>query len=93
VLFLKEAVIQLKSEKQAVETRLAIPICEGFLLTGRLEQAIQVADRALNTSRERKERGYEAQVLRLLGEIAARRESPRCRRSRMPLPRVADSGR
>ncbi|WP_342238269.1 AAA family ATPase [Inquilinus sp. OTU3971] len=74
--FLEQAAAQLESEKGAAENRLAIPLCEGFLLAGRIEKAIGLADRALDISRTRKERGYEAQALRLLGEIAARRDPP-----------------
>jgi tetratricopeptide (TPR) repeat protein len=74
--FLERAEAQLNPEKGAYETRLAIPLCEGFLLAGRLEQAIRLADRALNASKKRRERGYEAQARRLLGGIAARRDPP-----------------
>jgi tetratricopeptide (TPR) repeat protein len=44
------------------------------LLAGRTDDAFQTAQRALNLSREHKERGHEAWALRLLGEIAARRD-------------------
>jgi tetratricopeptide (TPR) repeat protein len=46
------------------------------LLAGRLEEAHAVAERALAHARGHQERGHEAYVLRLLGEIAARREPP-----------------
>lgn len=72
--FLEQAAVQLKSEKGNSETRLIIPICEGYLLAGRLEDAVRLADSALDGSRARKERGYEAQALRLLGDIDARRD-------------------
>jgi class 3 adenylate cyclase/tetratricopeptide (TPR) repeat protein len=49
---------------------------EAYLLAGRREEANQVALRALSLSREKKERGYEAWALRLLGEIAAHKDSP-----------------
>jgi predicted ATPase len=51
-------------------------VSEAYLLAGRREEAVQHAGRALDLSRARKERGHEAWVLRLLGEIAARREPP-----------------
>lgn len=41
-------------------------------MTGSMEEARRLASLALDGSRERNERGYEAQALRLLGEIAAR---------------------
>jgi class 3 adenylate cyclase/tetratricopeptide (TPR) repeat protein len=75
--FLEQAAIKLKFERTDLETRLAgVAICEGFLLTGRLGEAIQLTDRALNVARQRKLRSYQAQALRLLGSIAARRDPP-----------------
>ena len=46
------------------------------MLAGRAEDAVQFARRALDLSREHKERAHEAYALRLLGEIAARGEAP-----------------
>ena len=40
------------------------------------EEAQALAERALTLARERQERGNEAYALRLLGEIAARRDPP-----------------
>jgi tetratricopeptide (TPR) repeat protein len=51
-------------------------LSEGYLLVGRTEDAIRLAQRALNLSLTHKERGNEAWVLRLLGEIASRRDRP-----------------
>ncbi len=45
-------------------------------LNGRIDEARHLAGLALDRSRERKERGYETQALRLLGEIAAREMPP-----------------
>jgi class 3 adenylate cyclase/tetratricopeptide (TPR) repeat protein len=73
---LERAAAQLDPCEAGSENRLAIPLCEGFLLAGRLEEANRLADRALDASRKRRERGYEAQALRLLGDIAARRKGP-----------------
>jgi class 3 adenylate cyclase/tetratricopeptide (TPR) repeat protein len=49
---------------------------EAYLLAGRREEANQVASRALSLARNKKERGYEAWALRLLGEIAAHKDPP-----------------
>lgn len=48
----------------------------GQRLNGRIDEARRLAGLALDGSRERKERGYETQALRLLGEIAARDTPP-----------------
>ncbi|MGH9427993.1 MAG: tetratricopeptide repeat protein, partial [Terriglobia bacterium] len=47
---------------------------EAFLLAGRREEANQVTSRGISLARDKKERGYEAWALRLLGEIAARED-------------------
>jgi len=49
---------------------------EAHMLAGRLEEAHALAERALALAREHQERGNEAYALRLLGDIAARREPP-----------------
>jgi tetratricopeptide (TPR) repeat protein len=49
---------------------------EAHLLAGRLEEAHALTERALALARERQERGRQAYALRLLGDIAARREPP-----------------
>jgi tetratricopeptide (TPR) repeat protein len=49
---------------------------EASLMTGRIAEARQHAARALEISQAQQERGYEAYALRLLGEIAAHRDSP-----------------
>jgi tetratricopeptide (TPR) repeat protein len=49
---------------------------EAQLLAGRLEEAHALAEGALVLARAHQERGNEAYALRLLGDIAARRESP-----------------
>src|SRR5262249_6401386 len=51
-------------------------VSEAYLLAGRLEEAVPRAGCALDLSRAQKEQGHEAWALRLLGEIAARREPP-----------------
>jgi predicted ATPase/class 3 adenylate cyclase len=49
-------------------------LSEAYLLAGRREEASAGAARALAHARAKQERGHEAWALRLLGEIAARRE-------------------
>jgi tetratricopeptide (TPR) repeat protein len=49
---------------------------EAHLLAGLLEKTQALAERALAHAREHQERGHQAYALRLLGEIAARREPP-----------------
>jgi tetratricopeptide (TPR) repeat protein len=49
---------------------------EGYLIAGQIGEAAKLADRSLRLAREGKERGYEAWALRLLGEIASRRDPP-----------------
>ena len=49
---------------------------EAQLLAGRLEEAHALAERALALTCEHQERGHQAYALRLLGDIAARREPP-----------------
>jgi tetratricopeptide (TPR) repeat protein len=51
-------------------------LTEAYLLAGRMDDAIQFARRALDLSRNHKERGNEAWVLRLLGESAAHHDPP-----------------
>jgi tetratricopeptide (TPR) repeat protein len=49
---------------------------EGCLLVGRLDEALDRAERALEAARAYEQRGSEAWALRLLGEIAARQGAP-----------------
>jgi tetratricopeptide (TPR) repeat protein len=49
---------------------------EAYVLADRLEDALECARRARTLARESGRRGYEAQALRLLGEVAARRDPP-----------------
>jgi len=51
-------------------------LSEAYLLAGRRDDAIRSARRALEFSRNHQERGHEAWILRLFGEIAADDESP-----------------
>jgi predicted ATPase/DNA-binding winged helix-turn-helix (wHTH) protein len=49
---------------------------EAQLLAGRREEAYALAERALTLAHAHQERGHQAYALRLLGDIAARREPP-----------------
>jgi len=51
-------------------------VSEAYLLAGRMQEAMQLAGRALDLARAHKERGHEAWALRLLGEIAAHQAPP-----------------
>jgi tetratricopeptide (TPR) repeat protein len=54
----------------------SLPLSEAHLLAGRLEEAHTHAERALAIANRHQEQGHQAYALRLLGEIAARREPP-----------------
>jgi hypothetical protein len=58
------------------ETLCSLPLGEAQLLAGHLEAVHALAERVLALAREPQERGHEAYALRLLGDIAARREPP-----------------
>ena len=49
-------------------------VSEAYLVAGRMQEAVQLAGRALALARAHKERGYQAWALRLLGEIAAHQD-------------------
>jgi len=55
---------------------------EGYFLVGRIADAEQIVDQALDASRRHKERGSEAWALHLVGAIASRGASPRIERAR-----------
>jgi tetratricopeptide (TPR) repeat protein len=52
----------------------AIPLGEVALATGQIEDAAQLGGHALDLARRHKQRGHEVYALRLLGEVAARRD-------------------
>jgi tetratricopeptide (TPR) repeat protein len=54
----------------------SLPLSEAHLRAGRPEEAHALAERALALAHEHQERGHQAYALRLLGDIAARREPP-----------------
>src|SRR5262249_49426523 len=47
-------------------------LCEAYLLAGRLEEARRLAGQAFTLARDLRQRGHEAYVLRLHGELGAR---------------------
>src|SRR5262249_28290639 len=49
---------------------------EAYLLAGRSNEALAIATRAFELSRERAERGWQAWSLRLLGDVRGRGERP-----------------
>jgi tetratricopeptide (TPR) repeat protein len=53
-----------------------IPLGEGYLRAGRIEDALQQAQRAVEVCRQHHQRGHEAWALRLLGEVATRCHPP-----------------
>jgi hypothetical protein len=53
-----------------------LPLGEAQMLAGHLEEAQALAERALAHAQAHQERGNQAYALRLLGDIAARREPP-----------------
>jgi tetratricopeptide (TPR) repeat protein len=72
---------QAMEQATATETVSSHSLCrlhlgEAQLLAGRLEEAHALTERVLAHARERQERGYQAYALRLLGDIAVRREPP-----------------
>jgi tetratricopeptide (TPR) repeat protein len=58
------------------QTFCCLSLGEAQMLAGRLEEARALAEHTLTLAREHQERGNEAYALRLLGDIAARREPP-----------------
>ena len=66
---------------------------EAHLLAGRRDDALAVARRALDLAHRQKERGNEAWVLRLLGEIAAQADPPDAGVRRGALPPGPRPGR
>ena len=63
-------------EAVVLQALCSLSLGEAQLLAGRLEEAHALAEQALALARAHQERGHQAYALRLLGEIAARREPP-----------------
>jgi tetratricopeptide (TPR) repeat protein len=64
------------TETAGFQTLCSLPLGEAQLLAGRLEEAHSLAERAQALARDHQERGNQAYALRLLGDIATRREPP-----------------
>jgi class 3 adenylate cyclase/tetratricopeptide (TPR) repeat protein len=74
---LQQAVQQVTSLRLLYHQTLSLThLSEAYLLANCLEEAYQHAQQALTLSRERRERGYEAYILRLLGDIHMRHDPP-----------------
>ena len=71
VALLEEAVANPGATGSANHPLFLAHLGEAYLLAGRRDEALAVARRALDLAHRQKERGNEAWVLRLLGEIAA----------------------
>jgi predicted ATPase/class 3 adenylate cyclase len=63
-------------ERGDLQARCHLSLGEAQMLASRLEEAQALAEQALTFAREHHERGNQAYALRLLGDIAARREPP-----------------
>jgi tetratricopeptide (TPR) repeat protein len=64
----------LAAATKGLQARGRLPLGEAHLLAGHLEEAHARAEQTLALAREHQERGHQAYALRLLGDIAARRE-------------------
>jgi predicted ATPase/class 3 adenylate cyclase len=62
---------------KAYLSRWTMLLGEGFLATGDVSRAGEIAERALALARTHAERGHEAAALRLLGDVAAAQRPPR----------------
>jgi class 3 adenylate cyclase/tetratricopeptide (TPR) repeat protein len=71
---LTQAMEQTTATESVYQALCRLSLGEAQLLAGRLEEAHALAERALALARAHQERGNEAYALRLLGDIAARRE-------------------
>ncbi len=80
-------------ETVGFQTLCRLPLGEAQMLAGHLEEAHTLAEHTLALARERQERGHQAYALRLLGEIAVRRDPPEDRAGRSPLPPGPRPGR
>jgi class 3 adenylate cyclase/tetratricopeptide (TPR) repeat protein len=73
---LEQAIGQGPARRSVYHARLLSYLSEVYLLDGRPEDALPHAVSALELSHTRKERGFQAYALRLMGEIAAQHEPP-----------------
>jgi DNA-binding SARP family transcriptional activator len=74
IALLEEAVEQSATIKyMASQPRGAAHLAEGYLLVGRFHDALRSGRRALELSRRNGQRGFEAEAMRILGEVVASR--------------------
>jgi class 3 adenylate cyclase/tetratricopeptide (TPR) repeat protein len=74
---LEEAIKRAPSRRVEVSNRQNLAwLGEAYLMAGHQDDAMDLAGQVLKLSRASNERGHQAYALRLLGEIAARREPP-----------------
>jgi class 3 adenylate cyclase/tetratricopeptide (TPR) repeat protein len=74
---LREALGQAAGSRQSAEASFAAHLGHALLRESNVEEALQLAERALSLSRQRGERATEARSLYLLGEVEAQGASPR----------------
>jgi class 3 adenylate cyclase/tetratricopeptide (TPR) repeat protein len=73
---LTQALEQITAGRPVFQALCCLSLGEAQMLAGRLEEARALTERTLALARERQERGHQAYALRLLGDIAARRDPP-----------------
>jgi tetratricopeptide (TPR) repeat protein len=73
---LEQAIGQVPSKRSVYHSRLLGYLSEAYLLDGRPDDALPLAVSALEISSSRKERGFQAYALRLVGEIAVQHDHP-----------------
>jgi tetratricopeptide (TPR) repeat protein len=73
---LEQAIEQAPAKRSVYHARLLGYLSEAYLLDGRPEDALPLAVSALKIASSRKERGFQAYALRLMGEIAAQHARP-----------------
>ena len=73
---LTQAMEQTTATESVYQVLCRLSLGEAQLLSGRLEEAHTLTERTLTLAREHQERGHQAYALRLLGDIAARRDPP-----------------
>jgi tetratricopeptide (TPR) repeat protein len=77
IVLLEEAVEQSATIRyMASHPRGAAHLAEGYLLAGRLSDAMREGRRALELSRRNGQRGFEAEALRVLGDVETAHEAP-----------------
>jgi tetratricopeptide (TPR) repeat protein len=73
---LEQGVERALNTGSSMYTSHTIKLGDTYLLAGRMDDAMHVAQRALTLSRDRQQRGQQAYTLRLLGDIAMHRDPP-----------------